>query len=783
MKTQKRHHLSKGYILLLSAVLALAISVEATAEEQKDTDLAKLSIEELMNIEVASAATLTETKPRLVPAAITTVTQEDIKASGARSLYELLDIYVPNLEWLRSHWENDVMGLRGIVGDRNDKYLLLVNGRNMNQRTHLGALSEQDLVLLRDIHHIDIVRGPGSALYGPGAVSMVINIVTFDGETYRGTEVVSRLGAVEEFYSAEIKHGQAFDDNEGGVFIYAGIGKYVGADKYDAPHTYPFTFPTASDYTWWDPSWGTWPETPPPYSLPADGTEAGEPMRNAPICNDGADPRDLPSIKLHVQITRDNWDIWARYTRGGKEFSYATGSLARDRWGWADWPWWDTATLTPKPWVPNFYCYQQATGYVGHKQELTNNLDIDYAFSYNLFDFDKSREGTVFDAYREDNYYGKALLKWQPNDRHRVAFGGEISHLELGLKGLGWPDLAPRAQPWQMRPYPESPLPMPRWSTNMYSLLGEWQWNISDKWTTFVGSRLDDHTYTGWMFSPRAAIVHTPTDKDTLKLMWSRSVRANVEEQMRAKHNASGKRSDPEKLDSVELRYERMHNKNLDLAASLFVHYNLEAIVWNNNTWQSELAGTQKEYGIDLEASYHTEKTRLTISHGYTKLYDFDLEPGQSTYITAEPYGYGDDLANWANHITKLTAQHKLNDQWTFDATLRIYWGFPGRKDFDEYYPYSGSDGAGSGLYPGGSPYYPHSIIEEGWERAYRGSYYLNMGLQYKPSNDLTIGLTGYNLLGIFNKDFNKRNYMDVVSSGDFRSHAPAVGVSVEYKF
>jgi iron complex outermembrane receptor protein len=269
------------------------------------------------------------------------------------------------------------------------------------------------------------------------------------------------------------------------------------------------------------------------------------------------------------------------------------------------------------------------------------------------------------------------------------------------------------------------------------------------------------------MYSPRAAIVHSPTAIDTFKLMWSRSVRANVEEEMKLQAMNGNSTSDPEKLDTVEFRYERQQNKNLDLAASLFLHYNFKLISWDESTRQSTAVGLQKDWGAELEASYHTDKTRLTISHGYTKLLSFDLEPGRTTYATAAPYGFGNDLSNWSNHITKLTAQHKLNDKWTLDATFRIYWGFPGMKDYDKYFPYA---------YSGGTQF-----IDEGWEKAYRGNYYLNLGLQYQPNKDLTIGVTGYNLLGIFNKDLNKRNYLD--SNGDYRSDAAAVGVSVQYKF
>ena len=71
-------------------------------------------------------------------------------------------------------------------------------------------------------------------------------------------------------------------------------------------------------------------------------------------------------------------------------------------------------------------------------------------------------------------------------------------------------------------------------------------------------------------------------------------------------------------------------------------------------------------------------------------------------------------------------------------------------------------------------------IVEDGWEKNSRGSYFLDLGLQYKPSEDIIIGIVGYNLLGILDKDLNKRNY---INDPDYRSYSPAVGISVEYKF
>jgi iron complex outermembrane receptor protein len=402
--------------------------------------------------------------------------------------------------------------------------------------------------------------------------------------------------------------------------------------------------------------------------------------------------------------------------------------------------------------------YQQATAFVGYEKELREDLTLNAAVSYDVFDFERILQGSVADAHREDEIYGKVLLNWQAAANHKIAFGSEFTHEEFGLPSLGWPDEPARSSLLGS--------PMPRWSTNMVSILGEHQWTLSDHWTTFLGARLDEYTYVKNMFSPRAALVHAPNEKDTWKLIWARSVRANLAEELKAAALAGDDNSKPEKLDSVELRYERKHNAWLDTAASAFVHYNFELLTWSGD--RVAPVGTQREWGIELEAVYHADRTRLAFSHGFTKLYDFDLEPGMNTVNTSEPYGYGDDLANWSNHITKIVGQYKLDREWTLDGSMRIYWGFPGLESYNEYMP--GSMGAGS------TP-----AIEPGWEKGYRGDYFLNLGLQYQPRKNLTFRVDGYNLLGIFNSDLNKRNYY--TSLGDYRSEAAAVAFWVIYQF
>lgn len=196
-------------------------SNEETTDADEDLGLFALPLEEAIELKMVSSATLTETTKRLAPAAVTTITREQIDRSGARSLDELLEIYVPGLQ-IMSKNTGDQIGFRGIISDRNNKYLLLVNGHVMNNLTSVGAISERFLSMLGDIERIEVVRGAGSATYGPGAVAGVVSIYTFDSTTFEGTDVQIRQGFVEEFSSIEVRHGEKFD-NDRGLFLYYGI--------------------------------------------------------------------------------------------------------------------------------------------------------------------------------------------------------------------------------------------------------------------------------------------------------------------------------------------------------------------------------------------------------------------------------------------------------------------------------------------------------------------------------------------------------------------------------
>jgi outer membrane receptor for ferrienterochelin and colicins len=738
-----------------SAGGALGEEVEGLPAEDPLDDILNLDVDQLANTNVqenvqieSTPAALTETTRVAVPATVTQITQEDIHNSGARDLFELLDIYVPNFQWIRHHWELGHMGLRGIISDREDKYLLLVNGRVMNDKTHFGAASERDLVLLDDIHHIDVIRGPGSSVVGPGAVSMVISIYTDTAKTFQGTKITGRGGMIDEYTGLEFKSARQWENADGGILFYGGLGTRQGANQFDAPlviggndGTYPFGVPPF-DATYTDYQAGE-NVTPRPSSY--TGNTVGV------INNDREAYMGQMPLKMYTDITYEDLQIWTRYTRSGYQFEIAPAAGFNfdtdfDQ-GFGSFVEQNQAQTG----------LQQITVHSRYDTEVAEDLRFVAQGGWDSMDFARilfNGPDQPAEAYREEELNARALFIWDSFVDHSVAFGCEFYQDWFGLEShmLNAPPTIGRVGGTGFKP----------WDSQTYSILVEDQWRINDEWTSFLGGRWDNNTYTPWMYSPRAVVVYSPEQTIAWKMLLNRSLRMNFAEELRAGWLNTGLDSDPEILRSYELRHERAPSERFAWALSGF-YIDLDAIGWNGAASASTLLGNQTQWGLEAEAFYNTRLCRIGGSHCYTKLVDFTLaDPSITSGISASPNGFGDDLANWSNHITKIVAHRQISRSWGADASLRYYWGFPGSEDIQDRI------NAGPGAFGQTVP---------GWERSWRESVFFNLGLDYKYNDYVRLRVDGYNLLGGFEKDLNKRNYF---GDNSFRSEAPALGLSAE---
>ncbi len=177
--------------VLLALLLCACIGVSAGWAQEFDWD--EMSLEDLMEVEVFSASKREE--PLFVsPAAVYVLTAEDIYRSGATSIPEALR-GVPGIEVGRidaSKWAVSVRGFNDVFAD---KLLVMIDGRTIYSPLFNGVIWSEHEVALQDVERIEVVRGPGGALWGANAVNGVINIITRSATNTEGIVVTQSLGS------------------------------------------------------------------------------------------------------------------------------------------------------------------------------------------------------------------------------------------------------------------------------------------------------------------------------------------------------------------------------------------------------------------------------------------------------------------------------------------------------------------------------------------------------------------------------------------------------------
>jgi outer membrane receptor for ferrienterochelin and colicins len=142
---------------------------------------ADLSLEELLNVDVTTASKFAE-KQSDAPGIITVLSADDLKRFGGTTLSDILD-RVPGLNASRGYLtDRSTIAARGDqVRVNSGHILLLINGRPVRETMEGGLSSDMfERFPVNAIDHIEVIKGPGSVLYGSDAFSGVINVITKD---------------------------------------------------------------------------------------------------------------------------------------------------------------------------------------------------------------------------------------------------------------------------------------------------------------------------------------------------------------------------------------------------------------------------------------------------------------------------------------------------------------------------------------------------------------------------------------------------------------------------
>jgi len=196
----------RTFILTL-CILSVAVTA-GRSWAQLSLELMDLSLEELMDIQVYSVG---KKEQRLADAAaaITVISQEDIRRSGFTSVPEVLRL-VPGVQVARLDANKWAITVRGFNNRLANKLLVLVDGRSVYTPLFAGVFWREQNLPLEDIERIEVIRGPGATLWGANAVNGVINIITRGAADTQGAHV--RLGGgSEERANASVRYGGQID--------------------------------------------------------------------------------------------------------------------------------------------------------------------------------------------------------------------------------------------------------------------------------------------------------------------------------------------------------------------------------------------------------------------------------------------------------------------------------------------------------------------------------------------------------------------------------------------
>ncbi|WP_066017383.1 TonB-dependent receptor plug domain-containing protein [Endozoicomonas atrinae] len=206
-----------NHSLLLAGIfssLIAPVSLKADPDlEIAEDGLLDLSLEELISLDVPDVTSVSKRKQRLMdsPAAVFVITNEDIQRSGVTSIPEALRM-VPGMQVARLNGNTWSISTRGFNYIFANKLLVLIDGRTVYSPLFSGVNWDVQDTMLEDIARIEVIRGPGAALWGANAVNGVINIITKHAADTQGGLLSTGFGSEEKAFAAYRYGGTLGDD-------------------------------------------------------------------------------------------------------------------------------------------------------------------------------------------------------------------------------------------------------------------------------------------------------------------------------------------------------------------------------------------------------------------------------------------------------------------------------------------------------------------------------------------------------------------------------------------
>lgn len=571
-------NIEAGIDLNVEAGTDLNVEAGADLNVEAGSDLTEQAVLDLIKVLDAETELATRTKMNVdfVPGMVSVLHGKDMLARGMRTVYEALAL-IPGIELSKTQDGQLQVIVRGVGKTfSSGKVKILLNGIPSNAT--LNASTVPLILPLELVSRIEVIRGPGSVIYGEYASVGVINILTLSegkqGFIRRGDLkdqfVGGHVSAVKLNKNLSINVSFSDQRNKGGM-VDAGKDILASADQSsnspgpinNAEHNRSLL--VAMDYRGYDILWQ--------YVERGFGDHFG--IANA-----------LPSYSDRIIRTTRMQNLQA-----ARPWTIRRDLSARAKLGW-----------------------------IGHvvdseQQEL-------FPAGFQDKDGDVFTEGVLgAPHYKEDKFYGGIELDYQGLEDHDFLFGLEYAYIKQG-------------ETYSVRNYEVvnkrlNLIPNKRYSGDRNWLatgaerrvLGVYiqdQYAPTEKWNLTGGLRLDDYDDIGSHLSPRLAAVYHVSDINTLKFQYAESFRPPTFLEMNTQNNpiVSGNPDlEAEHLNSYEAGY--VYNNGITVGRITVFYYILENLISIEdaryvNSGEVEARGMELEY---QQSVTHFAKMNLTLSH------------------------------------------------------------------------------------------------------------------------------------------------------------------------
>jgi len=567
------------------ALLALAWIGTAAAQPTEEEELA-LAYGDQSTVSIATGRSQPLSK---APAAATVITAEEIAAMGATNIDEVLET-VPGVHVSRTAIRYiATYVIRGVFnGQTNPQVLLLQNGIPLTTMFSGDKGAGWVGVPVENIARIEVIRGPGSALYGADAYAGVINIITKTAADTPGTEFGVRGGSFNS-KDAWVQHGGKWGTMD--VATYLNVGSTDGIKeiiKADAQ--------TASDKT------------------------AGTHVSLAP----GPVSTGYNAIDANLNLARDKWRLRAAYklrdklgTGAGINSALDPNSEGRVEEVTGDISWsdpqfarnWSVGTLA----TLQYYTFTYPT----NLQLLPPGAKVGGVISPN------GLIGGPNSWDKQFRYSGNAT--YSGFDGHSLRLG--IGHDDLDLYQTktikNYVLVAGQTVVGPVMDYSfTNPFIKPQQRRIDYLYVQD-EWNFKRDWTLTAGVRHDNYSDFGGTTNPRLALVWDATLDLTAKLLYGKAFRApSFNEQYGINAvNLGNPNIKPETIQTREAAFSWQARKDTQINLSLFHYDSQNGITPVSGLYKNK--GTQYGNGMELETVWDASRAlRVSGNYSYQKSID-----------------------------------------------------------------------------------------------------------------------------------------------------------------